>query len=281
MAASRPIWKGMLSFGLVSVPAQMFSYQAKESEIDFTMLDRRDQSRIRSVKVNEKTGKEVPWKEIVKGFEVDEERYVIVTPADLKKAAPKATKTIDIVDFVAQAEIPPWYFERPYILRPVEEGHKGYGLLCAALQDSQRVGIAKVVLHTRQHMAALIPGGASLMLVTMRFDAELRKPRYFGEPVKSLTTAKAPKREVELAKMLIDGMTVKWDPAKYHDEYRENLRKWLARRAETGDTSAIEPDDDESAPGPYNIMDLLKKSIESQKRTAKPRGGTVRKKAAG
>lgn len=279
MSEMRPLWKGMISFGLVSVPAQLFSYEAKESEISFTMLDRRDHQRIRYVRVNEKSGKEVAWKDIVKGQEVGDDQYVIVTPADLKNAAPKTTRTIDIVDFVAQSEVAPWYFERPYILRPLEEGHKGYDLLCAALQDAERIGIAKIVLHTRQHLAALIPNGSSLMLNTMRFGPELRDLKDFGKPAAS-SSAKASKREVEMAKMLIDGMTVAWEPSKYHDEYRDKLRAWLARRAKTGSTAPAEEEEEESAPGPYSIMDLLKKSIEGQKRPAK-RQRTTRSRKTG
>lgn len=270
----------MLSFGLVSVPAQLFSYESKESDIDFTMLDKRDQQRIRYVRVNEKTGKEVAWKDIVKGQEVGADKYVIVTPADLKNAAPKATKTIEISDFVSKDEVEPWYYERPYILEPLEEGHKGYDLLCAALADSQRIGIAKVVLHTRQHLAALIPNGSRLMLNTIRFGSELRDSGNSGKSSRSSSTPKAPKREVDMAKMLIDGMTVAWDPSKYHDEYRDSLRKWLARRAKGGKTVAPEIDEDESIPGPYNIMDLLKKSIDGQKKTTRRRSAPVRRKTA-
>jgi DNA end-binding protein Ku len=282
MAASRPVWKGLVSFGLVSVPAQLFSYEAKESEIDFTMLDRRDQQRIRYLRVNAKTGREVAWRDIVKGFEVDTNKYVIVTPQDLKNSAPKATKTIEIVDFVSRDEVDPWYFERPYVLVPVEQGHKVYGLLCAALEDSDRIGIAKVVLHTRQHLAALITNGSSLMLVTMRFADELRRPEDFESPEVAAAPAKAPKRELDLAKTLIDGMTVAWDPTKYHDEYRESLTKWLAKRAKSGDTAAIDNDeDDEAVAGPYNIMDLLKKSIDGRKKGSRRRTPPSRSRAAG
>src|SRR5437016_6308712 len=112
----------MVSFGLVSVPVQLMSYEAKEDEIDFALLDRRDRERIRYVRVNEKTGKEVPWKDIVKGHELHSGEYVVVTPTDLKKAAPKATRTIEITDFVSQAEVDPWFYDRPYILQPLEDG---------------------------------------------------------------------------------------------------------------------------------------------------------------
>lgn len=268
MASTRPVWKGVISFGLVSVPSQLFSSEAENALLDFTMLDRRDNQRIRYVRVNDKTRKEVAWKDIVKGQQVAPDQFLIVTPTDLKKAAPKASRSIEITDFVSRSDIDPWYFERPYILSPLSEGAKGYSLLCAALGDSDRIGIGKVVLHTRQHLAAIVPNGATLMLNTMRFASELRNPAEVGVGKPPGVTARATKREIEMAQMLIDAMTSEWDPSKYHDEYRDALKKWLARRAKEGGAATVEPEDDESIPGPYNIMDLLKKSIEGQRKSA-------------
>ncbi len=273
---ARPLWKGYVSFGLVSVPCTLATMEAPEKDIDFTMLDRRDRARIRYQRINEHTGKEVPWKEIVKGHEVAEGEYVVVTPDDLKRAAPKATRTIEIVGFVPGSQVPPWFYERPYVVQPLEGGEKGYRLLSEALEQSKEVGIARVVLHTRQHLAALISTGDALILNTMRFDAELRQLKDFDIAPSSEAPAKASKREVDMALTLIKSMSMDWSPSQFHDEYRDTLRKWIAQQAKKGGQPAAEAEEEEEAPATYNIMEMLKKSIEGQKKT----GGQPKKRAA-
>ena len=173
---ARPIWKGHVSFGLVTIPVSLASLESPEGELAFTMLDRRDEARIKFRRVSEKTGREVPWGEIVKGYELDDGSFVVVAPEDLKKAAPKTTRSIEITDFVDRAAIAPEYYERPYVLEPIEGGEKGYLLLREAMEETNRVGIAKITLHTRQHLAALMPVEKALVLNTMRFQTELQPP---------------------------------------------------------------------------------------------------------
>lgn len=281
----RPVWKGHISFGLVMVPVTLYSLKRTEADLSFHMLDSRDQSRVRYVRVNEQTGKEVPWNSIVKGYEVSDGQYVVLKPSEFKKAAPKATRTAEIVGFVDGEEISPKYYDKPYVLEPGEGGEKGYVLLREALAKSGRVGIAKLVIHTRQYVAAMIPEGDALMLVTMRFDREIRALEDFKLPEGSAKSLKVTPKELQMAETLIDGMTGGWDPSEYHDEYTEQLKKWIEQRAKAGKAVAVEEaeDADEDLPGPYSIMDLLKKSVDEQKsagggKRSSSRKATTRKK---
>jgi len=277
---ARPIWKGFLSFGLVNVPCAMSSLQASEAEIEFKMLDGRDEAGIKYLRVNERTGKEVPWKEIVKGHEVGEGKYVIVTAEDFRRAAPKASRTIEITDFVARDEIDPRYFEKPYVLHAGADAGKGYGLLCMALREAKKVGIARMVLHTREHLCAVIAEGETLLLNTLRFAQELRDPAGLAGGDEAKEAPKVNKREVDVAKMLIDGMTVEWKPSRYHDQYRESLRKWIEAKAKKGGKKIETEEDDEPPPeGPFNMMELLKKSLEARKK-APVRGREPAREAA-
>lgn len=267
----RPIWKGHLSFGLVLIPVTLSSIQATEEAIDFDLLDRRDNARIRYMRVNERTGKEVPWKETVRGVDVGNGKYVVLTPDDFKRAAPKATRAIEITGFVNREEIASKFFERPYAIEPAEGGEKGYTILREALNEAGKVGIAQVVMHTKQHLAALLSDGPMLSLNTLRYAEELRGPRDFtGVPAAS-THAKATRAEMQMATTLIDGMSVAWKPEDYEDTYRDTLKKWIKQRTRAGGVAKpTEPDDDaEPGPGPYSIMDLLKKSIEESKRAGR------------
>lgn len=265
----RSMWKGHLSFGLVMIPVSLVSATATEESIDFDMLDRRDHSRVKYVRVNEKTGDEVPWKEITKGVKVNG-KYVIVTPEDFKRAAPKVTRLIEIAGFVEQDQIAPKLYERPYVLEPGEGGAKGYALLRDALRSSGKVGIAQIVLHSRQHLAALLVDGPLLMLNTLRYDSELRDPNDFDNIPPSSAAAKATKAELQMAGTLVEGMAIDWRPGEYRDEYHDLLRKWIRQRAKAGPKAPEpEPEEELEAPATYSIMELLRQSLE-QNRKALP-----------
>ncbi|MDX2133016.1 MAG: Ku protein [Planctomycetota bacterium] len=279
----RPIWKGFIAFGLVSVPCDLSSLEAPERDVNFTMLDKRDHERIRYLRVNERSGKEVEWSDIVKGHEVAEGEYVIVTPQDFKNASPKASKTIDIHSFVEASAVPPWYYKRPYLVRPSAHGEKGYRILCDTLKESGRAGLASVVLHTRQHLALLVAHRGVLVLNTLRYESELRGFEDFELP--DASDVKVSKGEVEIALKLVDAMTEAWDPSKFHDQYRDALVKWIAQRAKKG-TSTPEPAgaDEPEDSGPYNIMEMLQRSVESRthsKPRASPKKAASRRKKAG
>jgi len=266
----RPMWKGAISFGLVMIPVTLHSGESSKTEIDLDMLDSRDQSRIRFRRVNETTGKEVEWASIVKGFEYEDGKYVLLTPADFKAAGKGVAKGgIEITDFVDRESISPRYFEKPYFLEPGKGGEKVYALLRDALQKTDRVGIAKIVLQTRQHMALLTTEGDALMLVTIRFPEELRDPSDLALPAKG--AAKASAAEMAMATQLIDGMTGEWDPSKYKDEYTASLRALIKSRTggPGGGKTAPTVEDDEDIPETYDIMAMLRKSVEAQGKPAR------------
>jgi len=263
------------------IPVTLHSGASTKADLDLDMLDSKDQSRIRLKRVNESTGKEVPWGSIVKGYQYEEGKYVILTPKDFKAAAKDVVRGgIEILDFVDRDSISPRYFEKPYFLEPGKNGEKIYALLRESLRKSNRIGIAKIVLQTRQNMAALMVEDDALVLITMRFPEELREPADLALPAKG--SLKASSKEVDMAMKLIDGMTGEWDPSKYRDEYTASLRAFIAERTKgPGGRPARKPkpEDDEELPETYNIMDMLRKSVEAAEKPArhasagaKPRG---------
>jgi DNA end-binding protein Ku len=256
----RPIWKGHLSFGLVNIPVTLHSAEVRESHLDFDMLDSRDHSRVRYLRVNEKTGKEVPWKSIVKGIK-RKDSYIVLEDDDFKRAAAKVTKGLEITEFVNADSISAAYFEKPYYLLPGEGGDKGYALLRDALKKAGRVGIARLVIHTRERLAAIIPAGHALTLVTMRFGDEVRSADDMETPGPG--AARLAAKELDLAIQLIEGMFTDWDPSKYRDTYRESLKKVVAQKAKAGGKQ-VEPIEEEPEPTPRtDIMELLRQSVKS------------------
>src|SRR5437588_5372539 len=243
---SRPIWKGHISFGLVNVPV-VLSAAERRADLSFRMIDSRNSARIRYERVNEETGEEVPWDKIVKGYEYDDGNYVLLSEEELQNASPELTKTIEIEQFVDLADIDIRYFERPYMLVPDKKGEKGYVLLREAIAKSGKAGIAKVVIRGRQYLAALIPQGNAMVLELLRFHQELIDISEFDLPNGDLRSYGVQKKEIELAEKLIDGMTAKWNPSKYHDEYRDALMKLVQRKIDTGKTETIEDVEEEAA----------------------------------
>jgi DNA end-binding protein Ku len=261
---ARPLWKGQLSFGLVALPVELYSAEAR-SDLHFTLLDSRDHSRIRYERVNEDTGDEVPWNQIVKGYEYDKGNYVVLTEGDFKKAAVEATRTIEIEDFVDLDQVSPTYFDKPYFLVPGNGGEKGYVLLREGLRKTNRAGIAKVVIRTRQYLAAVMPADEALLLVLLRFNQELREfSDVAGGAAAKMKSKKAAPKELALAERLIETMSAEWKPEKYHDEYRDALMKWIERKAKGGAKAlpAGKEEEIEEAPATYNFMELLRKSVE-------------------
>src|SRR5688500_17114728 len=261
---AQAIWKGSLRFGLVNIPVAVYPAEERD-ELSFTLLDRRDFSPVGYQRINKSTGEEVAWDDIVKGYEYEEGEYVVLGDEDFKRANPEATQTVDIVGFVPLAEIDPMYFDRPYYLVPTKGGEKGYAILREALAESGKAGIAKVVLRTREHLAAVIPGGRALVLELLRFDHELRDAKALDLPGEDLEKLKVSKREIEMAEKLLDGMVEEWDPSQYKDEYREDLMARIEEKVKKGETEEIpEPEEEAEAAEPQviDIMDLLKRSLE-------------------
>lgn len=270
---ARAIWKGSISFGLVNIPVGLYSAESRD-EIHFKLLDRRNLSPIHYKRVNEESGREVPWEETARGYEFEEGRYVVLSDEDLKRAAPEATQTIDIVDFVDLEEISPLYFDKPYYLAPDKRGAKAYALLRETLRRTGKVGIAKVVIRTRQYLAAVVTRGDVLTLELLRYAHELRDPGELDLPRGKQGVSE---RELEMAERLVQGMVEAWHPEKYKDDYRRDLMKMIEERVKAGQLEAPAepaPRREPAAGGKVvDLMALLKRSVEE--------GGGKPKKAAG
>ncbi len=265
----RGLWKGAISFGLVNVPVELFSAEKRAAEIDLTMLDKRNLAPVGYKRVNKETGKEVPWGEIVKGYEYQDDRYVVLSDEDFRRANVEASKTVEIVAFVDAADIPPQFFEKPYYLAPGKRGEKAYALLRDAMKKSGKAGIASVVIRTRQYLAAMVVQDDVLLLNTLRYEDELRDPKDLDIPGK----LKISQKEIELALRLIDDLAAKWDPAKYKDTYRQDLMARIKAKIKAGQTEEItEPEKEEKASAEVvDLMALLKKSVERKKPRRKVR----------
>jgi len=276
----RGLWKGAISFGLVNVPVELYSAQKRSAELDLTMLDKRDLAPVGYQRVNKASGKEVPWEDVVKGYEYEDGKYVVLSEEDFRRANPEATKTVDIVAFVELAEIAPIYFETPYYLGPGKRGEKAYALLRDAMAKAGKAGIATVVIRTKQYLAALIPRDEALVLNTLRYHKELKKPEDLEIPEK-LKGVKVTSKELEMALRLIEDMADKWQPEKYHDTYHEDLLKRIEQKVKAGQTEEItEPEKEEKAAKGAEVIDLmslLKKSVE---KTHKPKRAARKRRAA-
>jgi DNA end-binding protein Ku len=256
------LWTGSISFGLVTIPVSLVTAEVRE-ELDFTLLDRRDDSPIGYQKISKRTGKPVPADQIVRGFEYQDGRYVVLSDADLRRASPERTQRIDVVSFVRAAEIPPVYFDRPYYLDPARGGERGYALFREALRRSGRVAIATVVVKTRQHLAAIVVQDRALVLDLLRYAAELRDPSRLRVPGPGLKGIS--EREIKMAERLIDEMTEPWKPERYRDEYRDELMAFIKKRGRAGKLAAAPETEEEPARRPradvIDIADLLRKSL--------------------
>jgi DNA end-binding protein Ku len=268
---ARAIWKGSISFGLVNIPIALYPATRRE-ELKFRLLRKSDLSPVNYKRVAEKDGKEVDWDQIVKGYEYEKGKYVVLKDEDFERVDLEATQTVDIQDFVGQEEIDPMFFYKPYYLEPQKGGDKAYALLRDALKDSNKVGIAKVVIKTRQYLAGVKPEDGALVLELMHFADGLADPEKLHVPKKT----EVGKREMNMAKSLIDSMSSKWNPEKYKDDYREALMEVIEEKVEAGGKEIEEKP--KKPPKPTKVIDLvsvLQKSLEqtgSKKRaTAKSR----------
>jgi DNA end-binding protein Ku len=268
---ARAIWKGSISFGLVNIPIALYPATRRE-ELRFRLLRKSDLSPVNYKRVAEKDGKEVPWAQIVKGYEYEKGKYIVLKDEDFQRVDLEATQTVDIQDFVDQEEIAPMFFYKPYYLEPQKGGDKAYALLRDALKDTNKVGVAKVVIKTRQYLAGVKPEDGALVLELMHFADELADPEKLHVPKKM----EVGKREMSMAKSLIDTMSSKWNPEKYKDDYREALMEVIEEKVEAGGKEIEEKP--RKAPKPTKVIDLvsvLQKSLEEtgvkKKTTAKSR----------
>src|SRR5919202_5920384 len=247
---ARAIWRGSISFGLVNIPIALYPATRRE-ELKFRLLRKSDLSPVSYKRVAEKDGKEVPWDEIVKGYEYEKGKYVVLKNEDFQRVDLEATQTVDIQDFVELEEIDPMYFYKPYYLEPQKGGDKAYALLRDSLKESNKVGIAKVVIKTRQYLAGVKPEDGALVLELMHFADELADPEKLHVPKK----LEAGKRELDMARALINSMSSKWTPEKYHDDYREAVMKVIEEKVEHGGEEIAEKP--KKAPKPTKVIDLV------------------------
>ena len=259
----RPIWKGSISFGLVNIPIALYPATRRE-ELKFRLLRASDLSPVNYKRVAEADGKEVPWDQIVKGYEHEKGKFVVLKEDDFKRVDVEATQTVDIMDFVGLSEINPMFFHKPFYMEPAKGGGKAYVLLRDSLRDTGKVGIAKVVIKTRQYLAAVKANEKALLLELMHFADELVDPGTLGLPVNT----EASKAEKEMAKALISRMTVKWEPTKYKDDYRSSLLGLIEQKVESGGQDLKAPKAKPKRPS--NVIDLVEVLKQSMAEAAKP-----------
>jgi DNA end-binding protein Ku len=262
---ARAIWKGSISFGLVQIPVGLYTAEQRD-ELSLSLLDKHDLAPVGYERVNRRTGSKVEWKDIVKGYQYRKGKYVVVTDEDIKHANVRATQTIDILAFVDQSDISTVYYDTPYYLAPTKQGVKAYAILRDVLEDAGKVGIAKVVIRTRQHLAALLVEDDRLILQLLRFAHELRSPDELEVPEGA--KVKASPRELDMAKELVSNMVEKWKPEQYHDEYRDDLLARIKKKAQHGDIEDV-PESETAAKKTgakvIDLAELLRQSVESQR----------------
>lgn len=267
---ARPIWTGTLSFGLLNIPIRLMSGE-RRNDLHFRMLDQRDNTPVRYERVNADTGEEVPWKEIVKAFEYQKGNYVVLEEEDIRNAASDAHETVEIDTFVDAMDISPAYYEKPYVLLPAKKAEKGYVLLRETLKKTGKVGIGRVVIRTKEYLAAVMPQGDALVMNLLRYKSEVVDAEDYELPSKSASDYRISPREIEMATDLIKSMSGKWKPEDYHDEFRAKLRAAIEKRLKSkGVTATVEEEErtpENAATNVVDFMALLKKSIGAKTRT--------------
>jgi len=247
----RAIWKGSISFGLVNIPIALYPATRRE-DLKFRLLRESDLSPVNYKRVAEKDGKEVPWDKIVKGYEYEKGKFVVLNEKDFQRVDLEATQTVEILDFVNVEEIDPMFFYKPYYLEPQKGGDKAYVLLRETLQKTGKVGIAKVIIKTRQYLAGVKPLQHALVLELMHFAEELADAEKLNVPKKS---SESGKRELEMAKALVSSMSAEWNPEKYKDDYREALLDVIEEKVESGGKAIAEKPKPKKTPS--KVIDLV------------------------
>lgn len=276
--STRSLWKGAISFGLVHVPIALFS-ATSETDMNFKMIDKRSMDPVGYKKINKKTGKEVTTADIVKGVEWEDGRFVLVSPEEIEKAYPKTTQTIEIEAFVPIDEIPFVYLEKPYYTAPVNKGQKVYALLREALASTRMVGVAKVVIANKQHLALLMPCGPALVLNLLRWGGEIRSWDALQLPPQGVKEAGIKDAELNMAKQLIQDMTASWSADDFRDSFHDAIMQLVESKAKSGQVEQVEKVESgggEASSGKVvDLTELLKRSLAGGSRTA-----PVAKKAA-
>ena len=274
---ARAIWSGAISFGLVNIPVRLYSAVSRKT-VRFHQLDRADNGRIQQKRVNPRTGEEVPYENLVKGYEIGPDSYVVIDPDELDSLSPEKTRTIDIEDFVDLDQIDPIFYDHPYYLVPDKGAEKAYKLLLDAMRESGKVAIARVVLRSKENLVAIRPRDEVLTLETLLFSDEVIPPDDLDGVEEAGNAKKTTKRELEMAQQLIDSLAGDFEPDKYRDEYRDRVLDLIERKSQ-GEEIVVEAPAEEPKKVP-DLMAALEASIAAAKSPAKPRKRTPAKKKA-
>ncbi|WGT27624.1 Ku protein [Pseudomonas marginalis] len=277
----RAIWKGAISFGLVHIPVSLVSATSAQG-VDFDWLDKRSMDPVGYKRINKTTGKEVSKENIVKGVAFEKGRYVVLSEDEIRSAHPKSTQTIEIIAFVASDQIPLQNIDTPYFLAPDKRGGKVYALLRETLKKTRKVALANVVLHTKQHLAALMPLESALVLVMLRWPAEVRSLDELELPGE-VTKPSLAKGELDMAKRLVEDMSADWQPENYRDSFQEKIMALVAKKAKAGkieDVESQEGSDERKSADVIDLTELLKRSLAGKPATKKPAAKKSTKKAS-
>lgn len=283
--ASRSLWKGAISFGLVHIPVSLHS-ASTESGVDFDWLDKRSMDPVGYKRINKRTGREITKENIVKGIEYENDKYVLLSDEEIEAVYPRSTQAIEIEAFVSMAEIPFVYLDRPYYLAPIGKGQKVYALLREALIKSERVGLARVVIHTKQHLAALVPAGPALVLNLLRWSDEIRTWEDLALPKEGVKANGLTERELHMAGELIDDMTVGFDPSQFADRFKAQVMALVTRKVEAGETETVLEPEEEPLPKEgkgadvVDLTALLQQSLKGRESKTHHKAAAKKKRAA-
>ena len=293
---SRTLWKGAITFGLVHIPVGLHTASIEQG-IDFDWLDKRSMDPVGYKRINKRTGRESDKANLVKGFEYEDGKYVVISPEEIEAVYPRTTQTIEIQRFIDAQELPFLYLERPYYVAPINKGQKVYALLREVLLKTGKVGLAKVVIATKQHLAVLVPSGRAMVLNLLRWGDEVKTLEGLDLPAAGMKGANVSAAEMKMAEQLVDSMSGKWKPEDFKDEFKSAVMKIVQKKVKAGDTeTVIEPEEDapEDSSNVIDLTELLQRSLKggkasradapaARKRGAKAAGksgGTARKTAS-
>ena len=269
-ASTRTVWKGAISFGLVHIPVALYTATA-ETRPKFNLIDKASMSPVGNQQVSKATGEAVQREELVKGIEVEDGQYVVLSKEEIRSALPRSTQTIEIEAFVEATDIPPTYFQKPYYVAPDRKGQKAYLLLRDTLRKTGKAGLARVVISTKQHLAALVPFGDGLALNLLRWADEIRD--FPASVMPDPGTAAPTEREMKMAEQLVNDMADAWSPDLFHDEFKEKLNELVQAKARAGDVATLQPLPGEEVAQPsaeiIDLTELLKRSLKAPAPAAK------------